>query len=61
VSVFYKNPGCDGKTRYSENVGWHIAKKFQSQGDQAHAYHCKECGAWHVGYNRVTARKTRNQ
>jgi len=48
---------CEGKVRYSEAEAWRHAKKFRKTGDPCHAYHCRRCGAWHIGRDRKMTRE----
>jgi hypothetical protein len=42
---------CQGKQKHSATKAFQIAKSMRRRDGErnASAYHCKSCGAWHVG------------
>jgi hypothetical protein len=48
------------KARLSEVRAWSVAKRFRKGGDDVHAYHCTDCGGWHVGFHRQSDQQRRS-
>lgn len=64
---------CGNKSRLSERDAWSTAKRLRKEGDDnLHAYHCPDCGFFHIGYDKkgqrhraeheqITTRQWRNE
>lgn len=60
-----KPPGfersCGNKARLSERDAWARAKRLRKFGEAVHAYHCPNCGDWHIGKDNRLVKKLRER